>query len=275
MTSTSTMCLQSILTTLLLAVLVTTDELVTAVPTSLQIRGETTKAPLISSKGIKPEDVDQGSWDSSWFNSVAVAIGHARPNDLEQCWSGSSTDEITEADFNLYDKQGEKKTLKVKLKDVMDKNEADSHSVKQGWWIGGLEHAALQMGGYTGLDTDHFTTGQPTDAFKMLANKDAEVYDFAKEQNKDDLLIEVYLRCVRTLFTWAAHTPIVFSSIATDGTEVWFAALSATSGDLEDGEKPWEKGEVKYYAANRHTIDTLNLAKEGDQIAHAVHWKFD
>ncbi|OCF76154.1 hypothetical protein I204_03453 [Kwoniella mangroviensis CBS 8886] len=122
------------------------------------------------------------------------------------------------------------------------------------------------MGGYTGLDTDHFTTGQPTDAFKMLANKDAEVYDFAKEQNKDDLW---------TLFTWAAHTPIVFSSIATDGTEVWFAVLSATSGDLEDGEKPWEKGEVKYYAANRHAIDTLNLAKEGDQIAHAVHWKFD
>ncbi|WWD02553.1 hypothetical protein V865_000593 [Kwoniella europaea PYCC6329] len=249
-----------------LSVLTTTDLLVTAVPTSLQSRGETIKAPLISSKGIQPEDVDQGPWDSSWFNSVAVALGHARPNDLERCWDGSSTDEVTEADFSLYDKQGEKKTLNVKLKDVDDKNNADFHSLKQAWWIGGLEHAALQLGGYTGLDTDHFTSGQPTDAFKMLTNKDAEVYDFAKEQNKDDLW---------TLFTWAAHTPIVFSSIATDGTEVWFAVLSATSGDLEDGEKPWEKGEVKYYAANRHTIDTLNLAKEGDQIAHAVHWKFD
>ncbi|WVW85651.1 hypothetical protein I302_107689 [Kwoniella bestiolae CBS 10118] len=210
-----------------------------------------------------------GDGHSSWFHSVVVALLHSRLETLERCWTvtGEPGDKVSEAEFHLYTTEGEKTDFTMKFKDVFDgKGKADVYDIKKAWWIAGLQLAALQLEGYTGLRKDGFTWSEPDKAFKILTNEDTEIYN-PRGANKEKELW--------ALMTQSGNTPIVFSIKFEDGSFYWYAALSATVNEKREGEEDWEKGELEIYAGNRRQTEVHPFAKWADEIESVVHWKLD
>ncbi|WRT68371.1 uncharacterized protein IL334_005347 [Kwoniella shivajii] len=201
-------------------------------------RREDAKAPLHGEYGIGEVDGYKWKWPSTWLVSVLVAVVHADPDMAKKFVKDDTNAEISEADFRLYNYQGEEKIINQKWKDISHDADYVHDSDPPNWEVAGIESAALQMGGYMGLNQKRISRGNPVDAFKMIINKKARIEDLKTDED-----------------TWkwikkSQDTPVIFGTNGEDISKskagwrekwTWYAGLNCSMSEKrKDDEPEWK-----------------------------------
>ncbi|WRT67867.1 uncharacterized protein IL334_004841 [Kwoniella shivajii] len=138
--------------------------------------------------GEKPlnEDLrDTKGDETSWLTSTIGSLAHTNKiaDKMKQL---DTKDGVTEAEFYLIDKNGNKVTEKVKSDETLSEIAyRDNH----GWWTAGIVSAMAKLGDVKGLDGSDvpkkISAGDPFDAYHMLTGEKAQEKKIEHPEDKD------------------------------------------------------------------------------------------
>ncbi|WWC63266.1 uncharacterized protein I303_105866 [Kwoniella dejecticola CBS 10117] len=204
----------------------------------LEPREGSKASPLCDSHGMGASIFrhNKHGWDSTWFGSSAAAFANANSAYLEkryqvtgQSINGDCKNPTDKIKVNLVQADGKEVEKEVEYSKVS----SDADWTSASWLLSGFETAAIDMGGYMGLDGSSMSFGDPTDAFYMLSGKKA-VMDYWTDEKKDD---ENKKKELFNLLKKAKTEPILIGAGAGPDTLNawnWYAVMNVDTQDDKD-----------------------------------------
>ncbi|WWD02559.1 hypothetical protein V865_000599 [Kwoniella europaea PYCC6329] len=226
-------------------------------------------------------------WDTSWLGATLGAFARADQDTLKKMYSvdGKPVDKCDakydKATFRLTKTDGEIFEKEIAYNDCPVETDWE----KNNWLVSGFEAAAIQMGGYLGLNADSITYGDPTDAYYMISGKRPVIDHFSEKNPNDDTdkdkiaeAEEAEKKRMFELLKKCGETPIIVGTGADPDDRkqsgnlrewTWYTITSVIEGDGQD----YKDSKILFWHAQEEREVVFKFSSCFDDLRKVVHFE--